>query len=106
VSKKSKKGQGKNQLKFTVGLKGLLPSGAQLYTNKEYPSEDIALREAVLNSTYKKDSIVVFDRGLKKRKAFLQFDQQGISFVTRASTDIKHEKAQGYKRIKGGKQAP
>jgi hypothetical protein len=103
VSKKSTQGQGKNQIKFTIGLKGLLPSDAQLYTQKEYSAEDIALGEAILKSSYKKDSIVVFDRGLKKRNAFAQFDAQGISFVTRANTQIKYEKVKDHKKIKGRK---
>jgi hypothetical protein len=101
LGRRNKKTQGKNQIKFTIGLKGILPSDAQLYTEAEYLSEDVALGEAILKSSYSTDCIVTFDRGLQKRKLFIEFEKQGINFVTRANTYIKYELIEVYKNIKG-----
>lgn len=101
LGKRSKKTQGKNQIKFTIGLKGILPSDSHLNTEKEYLSEDVALGEAILKSSHSHDSIVTFDRGLQKRKLFVEFEEQGIGFVTRANTYIKYEQIEIHKKIKG-----
>ena len=101
LGKRSKKTQGRNQLKFTIGLKGFIPSDAHLHTEKEYLSEDLALGEAIKASSHSHDSIVTFDRGLQKRNLFAEFDEQGISFVTRANTYIKYELIEIHKNIKG-----
>jgi IS4 transposase len=101
VGKKPTKDSGKKQLKFTIGLKGMLPSDAHLFTDQVQPSEDISLREAIVNSSHTKDSIVVFDRGLQKRKSLDEFDGSGIYFVTRANDYIKYEQIDEYKKISG-----
>jgi hypothetical protein len=105
VGKKPTKDSGKKQLKFTVGLKGMLPSDIHLFTNQIQPSEDIALREAIVKSSHTKESIVVFDRGLQKRKSLAEFDDLGIYFVTRANDYIKYEQIQEYKKVSGRKTA-
>ena len=103
LGKRNKNTQGKHQIKFTIGLKGILPREVHLHTEKEYLSEDVALGEAVLKSAYSKDSIVTFDRGPQKRELFSEFEEQGISFVTRANTYIKYELIEIHKNIKGRK---
>jgi len=69
------------QLKFTIGFNGLLVREAKLYTQQS--SEDKSLAETIFALNQKKDEIVVFDRGLKKRKSFRAFSEQGRLFVTR-----------------------
>ena len=101
VGKKAEKGNGKKQLKFSIGLKGILPANAQLYINQIHLSEDIALREAIIKSAHAKDNIIVFDRGLQKRETFVEFDKSGIHFVTRANEYIKYEQLKVHKIIKG-----
>jgi len=103
VGKKSSKGSGKKQLKFTIGLKGMLPSDAHLFTNQLNLSEDVALREAIVKSSHTVDSIVVFDRGLQKRLTLAEFDGSGINFVTRANDYIKYEQIGTHKNILGRK---
>ena len=103
VGKQSKTGSGTRQLKFTIGLKGILPTDANLFTDQSYLSEDIALREAIINSSHTKDSIVVFDRGLQKRKTFAEFEQTNISFVTRMNEYVRYEEINVFKHIKGRK---
>jgi len=101
LGKRSKKSYGKNQIKFTIGLKGYIPTDAQLHTDKVYLSEDLALGEAIFKSSHSEDSIVVFDRGLQKRKTFAEFNKAGISFITRANTYIKYEQIEIHKNING-----
>ena len=97
------KTQGKNKVKFTVGLKGEITTDIHFYKDKSYASEDLALGEAILESSHSLDSIVVFDRGLQKRKVFAQFFETGILFVTRANTYIKYDLDKVHKNIKGRK---
>lgn len=103
VGKKPTKDSGKKQLKFTIGLKGMLPSDVHLFTNQIQTSEDVALRAAIVKSSHTKDSIVVFDRGLQKRKSLAEFDDLGIYFVTRANDYIKYEQIKEYKKVAGRK---
>jgi hypothetical protein len=105
VGKKAAKSNGKKQIKFTIGLKGVLPSDAHLFTSQNQLSEDLTLREAIVKSSHTEDSIVVFDRGLQKRKALTEFDGLGINFVTRANDYIKYEQIEVYKKISGRKTA-
>jgi hypothetical protein len=103
VGKKASKGSGRKQLKFTIGLKGMFPSDARLFTNQAQLSEDVALREAIVKSSHTQDSIVVFDRGLQKRLTLVEFDKTGIYFVTRANDYIKYEQIKVHKKISGRK---
>lgn len=81
---KNKNGEhSKNQIKFTIGLYNNLPLDLNFHNQQNYLSEDIALGEAILNTTISDNEIVVFDRGLKKRKTFKEFNARNISFVTR-----------------------
>lgn len=82
------------QLKFTIGFNGLVSRYARLYDKQEHLSEDLTLQESIESHIHGKDSIVVFDRGLKKRKAFSSFDKKGIQFVTRINP------TNGYKLLK------
>lgn len=82
----------KNQIKFTIGLKGLLPGSVKVFTHQQALSEDITLREAILDCSQAKESIVVFDRGLQSRKAYGEFDSNGILFVTRLKHNARYEK--------------
>lgn len=103
VGKKASKDNGRKQLKFTIGLKGILPSDAHLFTNQVQPNEDFALREAIVKSSHTKDCIVVFDRGLQKRKTLAEFDGSDINFVTRANDYIRYEQIEVYKKVTGRK---
>jgi IS4 transposase len=81
----------------------MFPSDINFFKDPEYLSEDVALREAIVKSTNKKDSIVVFDRGLQKRETLARFDKSDIFFVTRANDYIRYEQIEVYKKITGRK---
>lgn len=72
----------KNQIKFSVGFDGL-PRSVRIGTTSSDMSEDVALRDAIKESSLSKDDIAVFDRGISSRKTFKNFNKSGIRFVTR-----------------------
>lgn len=73
----------KNQIKFTVGLYKNLPSKISFYNKREYLAEDLTLSETILSESFESNEILTFDRGLKKRETFKEFNEQNIHFVTR-----------------------
>lgn len=79
------------QVKLTVGFSGLFSNKADMYTEQRHLGEDITLRETIISSRFDKDSIVVFDRGIKRRKTFEEFCEKEILFVTRINPTVKHE---------------
>jgi len=72
----------KHQIKFSIGFDGL-PRTVRIGTTRSDMSEDVALRDAIKEASLSKDDIAVFDRGISARKAFKDFSQAGIRFVTR-----------------------
>lgn len=74
-----------NQIKYSVSLKGSLPCDVQVFTDKKFISEDLALSKCILENIFSKESIVVFDRGLQSRKKFDKLGEAQINFVTRIS---------------------
>lgn len=83
-------------LKFGVGLWQGLPCKVQLFTEQKHLSESITLSEMLLQSSFDKDDIVLFDAGLKKRETFAQLNTQGIFFVTRLSPSTVFEVIEDY----------
>ncbi|MEP6804842.1 MAG: IS4 family transposase [Flavobacterium sp.] len=73
----------KKQIKFTVGLLKDLPVVIDFYNEQAYLGEDLTLSQTILKSNIGNNEIVVFDRGLKKRKIFKEFTDCNIFFVTR-----------------------
>ena len=93
----------KNQVKYTIGLKNFLPQDLKLFTEQSYTSEEVALREAILTSVDKQNSIVVFDRGLQRRKTFKDFSEKGILFVTRLKNRVRYQEVRENKKVQGRK---
>lgn len=81
----------KKQIKFTIGFDGLLPKSGKVFKEQKELSEDITLRNAIINSSFGKDDVIVFDRGLQNRKTFTEFDDQSLKFVTRLKTKALFE---------------
>lgn len=102
VGARPKKGKGKVQIKVTVGLEGVLPSTVKIHHEQSFLSEERALKDAIETQVSDKEGIVCFDMGLKSRKSFQSFDQQGIMFVTRLKTP-RYEVIREHKQIKGRK---
>lgn len=71
------------QLKITIGFDGLLTPVATVFTEQKYLAEDLALGETISSYATAENSIVTFDRGLKKRITFAEFSKTNKLFVTR-----------------------
>lgn len=89
------------QVKISLGFDGVLASSANLFTDRRYINDDPALREIILQSSHPQDSIVVFDRGLKKRSTFVEFDQHHIHFVTRTNPTHNYDVISKHATVKG-----
>jgi hypothetical protein len=84
------KGQGTNRrfVKYSINLKGSLPSVAKAFTGQSYASEDKALTE-LIEDTNGQGNTVVFDRGLQCRASFDSFTGSRKLFVCRTKTGIR-----------------
>lgn len=71
------------QIKISIGFDGLLVPKLKVYNKQKYAGDDGVLRETILESKKEKNEVVVFDRGLKTRKAFAEITDQNKFFVTR-----------------------
>jgi hypothetical protein len=100
VGAKPKKGEGKVQIKVTLGLQGLLPSQVKVSHEQSMLSEERALKAAIEASPDGSAGVVTFDMGLKSRKTLKGFDQAGRLFVTRLK-DPRHEVVRTHSQIKG-----
>jgi hypothetical protein len=79
-----KKKDGKKQIKFTMAYDGNLPCLAEIFTTKEYLSEDLTIPKVVYKYANKDNkAIFVFDRGVQKRDVFCKLSKQDTGFVTR-----------------------
>jgi hypothetical protein len=87
-----KKKDGKKQIKFTVAYDGQYPCMSELFTDKRYLSEDLAIPEVIYKYAEKnKSSVFVFDRGVAKREVFCNLDnQENIYFVTRLKDNFRY----------------
>lgn len=86
-----KKKDGKKQIKYTVAFDGKYPCMSELFTDKGYLSEDLAIPEVVYKYAEKnKNSVFVFDRGVNKREVFCNLNQQTTSFVTRLRDNVRY----------------
>lgn len=83
-------GGDKKQVKLTVGY-SVIPKQINLHHDKSHRSEDVSLKQAILDYGLIEDEIAVFDRGLQSRKTFVEFDDKKIDFVTRLNDKAKYE---------------
>lgn len=86
--------QGKRQVKLTTTLLDGFLLKMRIHTDQAYLGDDVALKEAILQDTHGADEIVVFDRGLKGRHTFAQFDEAGIRFVSRLNANARYKELQ------------
>jgi len=100
VGRKPQKGEGKVQIKVTMGLQGLLPSTVKVFHQQAMLAEERALKEVIESSPDGQTGIITFDMGLKNRKAFKKFDEAGCLFVTRLKAP-RHEVLRTHSQIKG-----
>jgi hypothetical protein len=86
-----KKKDGKKQIKYTIAYDGRYPCMSELFTEKRYLSEDLAIPQVVYKYAEKNtNSVFVFDRGVAKREVFCNLDKQDTYFITRLKDNFRH----------------
>jgi DNA-binding HxlR family transcriptional regulator len=72
------------QLKFTIGYSDI-PEIVHFYHDQQFTSENIALRDTIINNAALHDLPVirVFDRGITSRNTYDTMTEKGIFFVSR-----------------------
>lgn len=83
----------KRYVKYSINLKGSLPSKVRVYTESKYVSEDTALGELISDTHTGTGEAVVFDRGLQSRSAFDKFSDTNQLFIARANPKTRIVKA-------------
>jgi len=92
------KDTGNRFVKYSVNLKGSLPSSVKVFVDQAYISEELALAEVINDTNCIQGNIVLFDRGLQSRNSFDRFTEGNKMFVTRANLPIRFTTA-GTKNI-------
>ena len=72
----------KKHIKYTMSMTDIFPSGAEVFTDQQGLNENNTI-PTVISKAENKENIFVFDRGVYKREAFKELDNQQINFVTR-----------------------
>lgn len=81
----------KVQLKYTVGMQGRLPCTFKVFNQPSDLCEDNTIPKVILEYKNNQAGIVVFDRGVQKRKTFVELSKQDILFVTRIKTNVNYK---------------
>ena len=87
--KNSHNGTDKRYVKYSVNIKGSIPSCVKVFTDQSYVSEEFALAELINDADCIEGNIVVFDRGLQSRNSFDKFTDSHKSFISRANPNIR-----------------
>jgi transposase len=86
-----KKKDGKKQIKYTIAYDGKYPCMSELFTDKGYLSEDLAIPKVVYTYAEKiKNCVFVFDRGVSKRQVLCNLNQHSSFFVTRLKENFRY----------------
>ena len=92
----------KKQIKYTVCLEDLLPSSVQIFTEQSQLNEDLTIPSTILKMIDPHpDTVFVFDRGVKSRKAYEDITQKEWMFVTRVKEDTRYEVVEELNTVKG-----
>lgn len=89
--KNSHNGTDKRHVKYSVNIKGSIPSCVKVFTDQSYISEEFALAELINDADCLEGNIVVFDRGLPSRNSFDKFTNSNKSFISRANPNIRNK---------------
>lgn len=85
------KKNGKKQIKYTIAYDGKYPCMSELFTERNYLSEDLTIPKVVYKYAEKNtNSIFLFDRGVSKRQVYCNLNQQSRFFVTRLKDKFRH----------------
>jgi len=85
------KKDGKKQIKYTIAYDGKYPCMSELFTERNYLSEDLTIPKVVYKYAEKNtNSIFLFDRGVSKRQVYCNLNQQSRFFVTRLKDKFRY----------------
>jgi len=79
----------KRFVKYSINLKGSIPSSVKIFTDQSHVSEELALAELINESDCLEGNVVVFDRGLQSRSSFDNFTENSKLFVSKANLNIR-----------------
>lgn len=82
----------KRFVKYSVNLKGSIPSSVKIFTNQSYVSEELAMAEVITEDSSLEGGVVVFDRGLQSRNSFDRFTGSKKLFISRANLNVRCKK--------------
>jgi hypothetical protein len=86
-----RKKDGKKQIKYTIAYDGKYPCMSELFTEKNYLSEDLAIPKIVYQYAEKNtNSVFLFDRGVTKRQVYCNLSQKSTFFVTRLKDQFRY----------------
>lgn len=86
-----RKKDGKKQVKYTIAYDGKYPCMSELFTEKNYLSEDLAIPKIVYQYAEKTtNSVFLFDRGVTKRQVYCNLNQKSTFFVTRLKDQFRY----------------
>jgi Transposase DDE domain/Domain of unknown function (DUF4372) len=86
-----KKKDGKKQIKFTMAYDGKYPCMSELFTEKNFLSEDLTIPKVVYQYAEKNtNSVFLFDRGVAKREVYCNLNQRSTFFVTRLKDQFRY----------------
>lgn len=89
-----------HQVKFTIGLKNTIPTSAEIFFTQDALSEEVALRKGVLGISHAEQCIVVFDRGVQRRKTFCELDEKKIAFIGRLKQKPSYHIVRTFSEVK------
>ncbi len=79
----------KRFVKYSVNLKGSIPSSVKIFTSQSYVSEELAMAELINEDSSLEGGIVVFDRGIQSRNSFDRFTSDKKLFISRANLNVR-----------------
>jgi transposase len=87
-----RKKDGKKQVKYTICLDGLFPRSVEVFTAQSHLSEDLTIPATILKlADTGKDNVFVFDRGVQRRNAYIELDEQELNFGTRIRKNSRYQ---------------
>ena len=80
----------KKYVKFSMAFSNV-PVHSKIFIQQEFVSEDLALKELIKECPLSADNILVFDRGLRARSTFEEFNESGFTFITRLNNNTRFD---------------
>jgi hypothetical protein len=82
--------ENKKYIKFSMAFSNV-PVHSKIFTQQAFVSEGFALKELINQCSLSAANILVFDRGLRARSTFEEFNESGFTFITRLNNNTRFE---------------